>query len=497
LTPTLQPQPPEVVIRYTYDPLYRLTAADYSNGRYFHYTYDSVGNRLTETTALGTTNYTYDTANRLTYVGSTPYTWDNNGNLLSDGMNTLTYDHANRLTGISGQSAVVSFAYNGLGDRLRQTVNEVVTQYTPDLNAGLTQVLSDGTNTYLYGVGRIAQYTTYSTDYFLGDALGSVRQLADHTGVTTLSRNYEPYGEVLNSAGSATTNYGFTGEWTDATGMVYLRARYYEPGTGRFITRDVWEGDHTRPLSLNKWNYVNENPVNRIDPTGHCGFVAFEGDPNDLCWKALHSLQNDFQFVDLETDVNWFSDNIWTTEEINHVRSELETLDRVAQVDLHHIFGPGKIRIKRETKTGPCGISLPWSRILLYDSAFTNPFCTGTVGHELAHQWDDKWRVSVYFEKYIGASTLLFFYNPGPESPPIYIEGRRVPNRKEDFAESLLEFVYNDPLTGIVVGEKRWEFINVLLSTGEMLIPFEPTLIPVPEPSMPIPVCTPVPSLGF
>jgi len=71
-----------------YDPLGRLRAADYANGIYFHYTYDAVGNRLTETTPVGTTTYTYDDANRLATVNKVAYTWDDNGNLLSDGTST-------------------------------------------------------------------------------------------------------------------------------------------------------------------------------------------------------------------------------------------------------------------------------------------------------------------------------------------------------------------------------------------------------------------------
>jgi len=58
-----------------------------------------------------------------------------------------------------------------------QTVNNVTTNYTLDLASGLTQVLADGTDTYLYGAGRIAQYHAGEADYFLGDALGSVRLL--------------------------------------------------------------------------------------------------------------------------------------------------------------------------------------------------------------------------------------------------------------------------------------------------------------------------------
>ncbi len=62
-----------------------------------------------------------------------------------------------------------------------------------------------------------------------------------------------------------------TNEWTDAsTGDVYLRARWYAPGQGRFLTKDTWEGDYTRPLSYNRWNYVESNPINIMDPTGQC-----------------------------------------------------------------------------------------------------------------------------------------------------------------------------------------------------------------------------------
>jgi RHS repeat-associated protein len=105
--------------------------------------------------------------------------------------------------------------------------------------------------------------------YHHGDALGSVRQLTDGGSAITLAKGYQPFGDVLSSDGDASTPYGFTSEWTDVTGMVFLRARYYEPGVGRFITRDVWPVDYTKPLSLNGWLYVFANPVKLIDPTGY------------------------------------------------------------------------------------------------------------------------------------------------------------------------------------------------------------------------------------
>jgi len=257
-------------ISYTYDALYRLTAADYSDGKYFHYAYDAVGNRLSQQTPTGNTTYGYDNANRLTAVNGTPYTWDNNGNLLSDGVSTYTYDKANRLKTVTQGANTSAFTYNGLGDRLKQTVNSTPTNYTLDLVAGLTQVLADGTNTYLYGNSRIAQQSATNTDYFLGDALGSVRQLVNTTGALTLTKSYEPFGNTLSSTGSGSSIFQFTGEQRDASGLTYLRARYLSTTVGRFTTADTWPGNYQQPQSLNKWGYAGGNPITRVDSSGHC-----------------------------------------------------------------------------------------------------------------------------------------------------------------------------------------------------------------------------------
>ncbi len=261
-------------INYTYNPLYRLTAADYSNGDFYHYTYDAVGNRLTQQTQSGTTNYTYDIANRLAHVNGVDYLWDNNGNLLNDGVNEYSYDAANRLTAVSNQSSVSSYQYNGLGDRLQQTVNSETTNYTLDLNAGLTQVLEDGTDTYLYGMDRIAQVSGANTDYFLGDALGSVRQLADESSTITLSKSYDPYGNVIANVGNGATIYGYTGEIGDQTGLTYLRTWYYSPELARFLSWDTGKGDSYHPISYNLWAYANANPVLYTDPSGRNPLLA-------------------------------------------------------------------------------------------------------------------------------------------------------------------------------------------------------------------------------
>jgi len=269
-TPTGTPIPSgPITINYVYDPLNRLTEANYSNNDYYHYTYDAVGNRLNETTQLTTTNYLYDDANRIETVNGVTYDYDNNGNLKNDGVNEYEYDSANRLKTMNiGQPSATSYQYNGLGDRIQETINGQTTTFAMDLNAGLTQALSDGTNTYVYGLGRIVQSQSTATEYFLGDALGSVRQLADAGGEITLAKSYQPYGDVLSSFGSSASPFAFTGEQQDASGMVYLRARYYVPNDGRFLTRDIWEGNINTPASLNRCTYAHSNPVMYTDPSG-------------------------------------------------------------------------------------------------------------------------------------------------------------------------------------------------------------------------------------
>ena len=139
----------------------------------------------------------------------------------------MKWDNANHLTSVVQGADSYTFAYNGLGDRLSQTVDGNTTNYTLDIVSGLTQVLSDGTSTYLYGAGRIGEQGAGGWQYPLGDALGSVRQLTDPSSEAMLAKDFAPFGDVLSTTGDSSTNYGFTGEWT-ATG-------WYTCGRGTMI----------------------------------------------------------------------------------------------------------------------------------------------------------------------------------------------------------------------------------------------------------------------
>ncbi len=119
--------PNSLTIDYSYDPLNRLTAADYDSGLYFHYQYDAVGNRLEETKVVNPLMpevvkiYTYDDANRIATINGANYTWDDNGNLLNDGVYTYIYNHANQLAAVSNSGLTVGYTYNVIGSASLRT----------------------------------------------------------------------------------------------------------------------------------------------------------------------------------------------------------------------------------------------------------------------------------------------------------------------------------------------------------------------------------------
>ena len=130
---------------------------------------------------------------------------------------------------------------------------------------------------YLLGLDVLGQQQGSVWSYFGYDALGSVRQITNSTGTVGYSANYDPYGNPLEQFGTLTTNLGFTGEYTDPSGLQYLRARYANPSTGTFISRDPFEGYMMRAMSRNGYSYVEGNPVNII--AGSC-VKDFNGFPS-------------------------------------------------------------------------------------------------------------------------------------------------------------------------------------------------------------------------
>ena len=179
----------------------------------------------------------------------------------------------------SATSTGVSIQYTGDGVRVSETVAGITTQYLVDENnpTGYAQVVEElrgGTvqQRYSYGHDLISQTMVGAgaTSFYTSDGLGSIRALTNSTGSVTDRYAYDAFGSALATTGSTANAYRFTGEQQDAAlGMYYLRARYYQPGSGMFWTRDTWGLDQQHPREWNRYVYVAADPVNGVDPRGY------------------------------------------------------------------------------------------------------------------------------------------------------------------------------------------------------------------------------------
>jgi RHS repeat-associated protein len=284
-------------VEYEYDELNRVVEEKISNpldasedDRTITYVYDAVGNLdYKGDTFAGDTDFVYNNLNQLvrsTLGGvETVYTYDDNGSLKTrtTGEKSVTYhwenDGENRLKGVDivegGQTTEIDYEYNEQGIRTGKSVNGVETNYLIDELQPYAQVLEEYDalgnlqNAYVYGNDLVSQSDNNETFFYHVDGLGSTRVLTDESGNIEESYNYDAYGNLM--AGDASENaYLFAGEQRDIeTGLDYLRARYYDPTLGRFISRDAYSGSLEDPMSLHKYQYAHANPVINIDPSGY------------------------------------------------------------------------------------------------------------------------------------------------------------------------------------------------------------------------------------
>ncbi|WP_199524821.1 Ig-like domain-containing protein [Pseudoalteromonas sp. bablab_jr011] len=286
---------------YGYDNRYRLiseSVTDALQGNYLaRFTYDDVGNRLTQTINGETTSYVYDDNDRISSESSgtqnTTYSYDDNGNTLAKTVNNAqvqyVYDIRNRMisldaTAVGGGKA--DYQYNIDGIRIAKTLNGQATHYLVDNNRDYAQVIAESNDlgarlkTYLYGDDLLSQTLTTNasqntTNTYHYDGLGSTRLLSDDSGTQSDSYTYAAFGELLNQTGTTENNFLFTGEQFDGDlDQYYLRARYYDQSIGRFTQQDEWMGKSCTPITLNKYLYAHSEPTNGIDPSGNM-FIGF------------------------------------------------------------------------------------------------------------------------------------------------------------------------------------------------------------------------------
>ena len=267
-----------------------MTRAELPDGQVIDFAYDLNDNRRSERVDGQLTDYTYDAAGRLLAAGATRFDYDANGNRIQktvDGQITqYDYDYENRLTRITlPNGTVINYRYYpampkgagklaALGEQMiSQAVNGVETRFLVGLDMDALMTL-DGTNAVTawhsggtriddIRVSRSGGADTYHWRDFSGSVIGQADGAANLLG----SYAYGPFGA---SSGGQATHFGYTGRtFQPDSGLYYYRARFYDPGTARFLSRDSFAVPTSDPRQFHPYAYVLNNPLLYVDPSGH------------------------------------------------------------------------------------------------------------------------------------------------------------------------------------------------------------------------------------
>ena len=199
--------------------------------------------------------------------------YDINGNLVSGFGKTFEYNDANRLKRVmEGQATIAEYFYNPTGRRFKKIAGGVTTYY---IGKDYETKISGGNveNTvYYYGNGELLARKDHngSRYFYHNDHLGGTNVVTNESGDVVERTRYYPFGKILEGG---TSRNLYTGqEFDKETGIYYYGARYYNPEIRRFVQPDPIIPDYYDPQSLNRYSYVENNPVKYVDPTGN--FIA-------------------------------------------------------------------------------------------------------------------------------------------------------------------------------------------------------------------------------
>ena len=297
---------------YTYDNINRLETVINQVGSQiisqYSYGYDSNGNITSVTENSSTTEYQYDDVNRL--EGTTrpngeeiTYHYDTRGNRTNHIVNTTipyntiadTYGYNNwdELSQFATGETTYQYQYDPEGLRTKKESTSGTVRYHLD-NNGRVIAESDASDLVtaqnIWGHKALARKVNGAYYYYLYNGHGDVVQVLDVNGIVVNSYSYDEWGNITSKTETIENPIRYAGEYYDEeSGLYYLRARYYDPTTGRFISEDSNEGSITNPLSLNLYTYCINNPLIYIDPTGNeCWLITEIGQIPGTVTECVH-----------------------------------------------------------------------------------------------------------------------------------------------------------------------------------------------------------------
>ena len=257
---------------YVLDPLHRITSATYADGTAEAFAYDAAGYRISHTDTTGaTTTSTFDAAGQLVSDSDgTTYTYDAAGNLLGNSRGeTYAWNDFGRMVSASANGASETYTYDAFDQRA--AVNGEAQLW--DSIGGLPTLISAGTDNWVHGPHGVVRD---GSQWLLDDGLGSVRLETDGAGIVGDRFDFTAFGTPRGTIPDA---FGFTGEQHDPTGLIHLRARQYDPNTGRFASVDPVQPGAPGTTGWNLYAYAGNNPTNWTDPSGELaiGYVILLG----------------------------------------------------------------------------------------------------------------------------------------------------------------------------------------------------------------------------
>src|SRR5579884_4247744 len=423
-----------VTTNYGYDNIYQLLSATQGASTTESYTYDPVGNRLSDLTTSGWSN---NTSNELTSRPGVSYTFDNNGNTLtkadSTGTTTYAWDFENRLTSVTlpGSGGTVQFSYDPFGRRIKKSSASATSIFAYDGDNLIEETNSSDAVVARYSQGLnidepLAMQRSSTTSFYQADGLGSVTSLSNGAGAVAQTYTFDSFGKLTASSGSLTNPFQYTArEWDAETNLQFSRARYYDPSTGRFLSED--------PIGCNGgfnfYRYVGNSSTNLVDQLG-------------LQSGTTQKLEYDNM-----------KNNPWPMTPFLEPRHLSDCAKKILQPYFPglNLDGVGLMpRLPGFTKFAPIDVgAITWDGTISYQPGFFSGSAGGLagLGHELTHVQQQSGGLGSFLGGYVGDYLKNLLTTGDPAGAYEKIRAEKEANQMETkiLGDLLKKFGLNDP----------------------------------------------------